>query len=75
MTASVPLIDLHQLSVDRYTALGLCPNDSDYGAGKVGAFFCEDHTHFETAGAAEIAKLVAKAVADAKLPLAANLLP
>ena len=74
-TASVPLIDLHQLSVDRYTALGLCPNDSDYGAGKVGAFFCEDHTHFETAGAAEIAKLVARAVADAKLPLAANLLP
>jgi lysophospholipase L1-like esterase len=73
-TASAPLIDLHGLSVDRYTALGLCPNDGSYGAGKVGAFFCQDHTHFESAGADEIAKVVAKAVSDAKLPLASYLL-
>lgn len=73
--AGVTLIDLHQLSFDRYTALGLCPNDENYGAGKVGAFFCEDHTHFETAGALEIAKLVAGATSTAKLPLAGYLLP
>ena len=73
--SSATLIDLHQLSVDRYTALGLCPNDKNYAAGKVGAFFCEDHTHFEDAGAAEIAKLVAKAVVDAKLPLARYVRP
>jgi lysophospholipase L1-like esterase len=74
-TASTPLVDLHQLSVDRYTALGLCPNDGNYGSGKVGAFFCQDHTHFESSGAEEIAKLVAKAVSDAELPLARYLLP
>jgi lysophospholipase L1-like esterase len=73
--SSAPLIDLHQLSVDRYTELGLCPNDGNYSAGKVGAFFCQDHTHFESAGAEEIAKLVAKAVVDAELPLARYLLP
>ena len=73
--SSATLIDLHQLSVDRYTALGLCPNSGDYSAGKVGAFFCEDHTHFESAGAEEIAKLVAQAVIDAKLPLARYVLP
>lgn len=75
MSASVPLVDLHQLSVDRYTALGFCPNDGNYSSGKLGAFFCQDHTHFESSGAEEIAKLVAKAVSDAKLPLAAYLLP
>lgn len=75
MTASTPLVDLHQLSVDRYTALGLCPNNGNYGAGEVGEFFCQDHTHFESAGAEEIAKLVANAVTDAELPLAAYLLP
>jgi lysophospholipase L1-like esterase len=74
-TASVPLVDLHQLSVDRYTALGLCPNDDNYGAGKVGAFFCQDHTHFESAGAEEIARLVAEAISESKLPLADYLLP
>ena len=73
--ASAPLIDLHRLSVERYTALGLCPNDGNYAAGKVGAFFCQDHTHFESAGAEEIARLVAKAISDAKLPLAGYLLP
>jgi lysophospholipase L1-like esterase len=75
VTASVPLVDLHQLSVDRYTALGLCPNNGNYGSGKVGDFFCQDHTHFESAGAEEIAKLVAKAITDAELPLAAYLMP
>jgi lysophospholipase L1-like esterase len=75
MAAAVPLVDLHELSVDRYTVLGLCPNNGNYGTGEVGAFFCQDHTHFERAGAEEIAKLVAKAISDAKLPLADYLLP
>jgi hypothetical protein len=75
MTADVPLVDLHQLSVDYYTSIGLCPNNGNYGAGKVGDFFCEDHTHFESSGAAEIARLVSNAITAAKLPLADYLLP
>jgi lysophospholipase L1-like esterase len=65
----VAVIDLHQLSIDHYTAIGLCPNDGDYGAGKVGQFFCADHTHFEAAGAAQIAGLVAQALKSQGLPL------
>jgi lysophospholipase L1-like esterase len=74
-TSSSALVDLHRLSVERYTALGLCPNDGNYQTGKVGAFFCEDHTHFEDEGAREIASVVANALADAKLPLAGYLSP
>jgi lysophospholipase L1-like esterase len=70
-TAGVPLLDLHQLSINRYNALGLCPNDENYGAGKVGDFFCQDHTHFETAGAKEIATLVAGALSSSAPALAA----
>lgn len=69
-TAGVPLLDLHQLSIDRYNALGLCPNDENYGAGKVGDFFCQDHTHFEAAGAKDIASLVAGALTGPTQPLA-----
>ncbi|HEX2874474.1 MAG TPA: GDSL-type esterase/lipase family protein [Polyangiaceae bacterium] len=61
-TASVPLLDLHQLSINRYNTLGFCPNDENWSTGKVGAFFCEDHTHFEAAGAKDIASLVAGAL-------------
>ncbi len=58
----MPVIDLHQASISLYDSLGFCPNDDDYTQGKLGAFFCNDHTHFEAAGAAEIAKLVARAL-------------
>lgn len=73
-TYGVPVIDLHQLSVDLYNSLGLCPNNSDYTMGKVGDFFCEDHTHFEAAGAKQIAQVIAKALRDQKIGLASYLL-
>lgn len=73
-TYGVPVIDLHQRSVELYNSLGLCPNDGDYSAGTVGAFFCNDHTHFEASGAQQIAKVVAKALRDQNIPLAAYLL-
>nr|BFE57532.1 hypothetical protein GCM10020063_020580 [Dactylosporangium thailandense] len=65
----VPVIDLHKLSYTYYTGAGLCPNNGDYTQGAVGAFFCNDHTHFETAGAVQIARLVATAVRSQKLDL------
>jgi lysophospholipase L1-like esterase len=72
---SVPVIDLTALSAALYTSLGLCPNNADYTSttSAVGKFFCEDHTHFEAAGAAQIAKLVAKALKDQGIGLAAYL--
>jgi lysophospholipase L1-like esterase len=69
----VPVLDLHQLSIDRYNELGLCPNDANYSTGKVGEFFCDDHTHFDKPGAKQIAQLVAKALKAQGLPLAAYL--
>lgn len=72
-SAGVPVIDLHKLSYTLYTSLGLCPNNGDYTQGAVGAFFCNDHTHFETAGALQIAKLVATAVRNQNLSLAGYL--
>lgn len=68
--AGVPLLDLHQLSIDLYNKLGFCPNDENYGAGKVGDFFCQDHTHFEAAGAKQIASLVSGALEGEGLALA-----
>ena len=69
-TAGAPLLDLHQLSINRYNALGFCPNDENWSAGKVGDFFCQDHTHFEAAGAKDIASLVAGALTGPTQPLA-----
>ncbi|NUR72432.1 MAG: carbohydrate-binding protein [Hamadaea sp.] len=69
----VPVIDLHRLSYTLYNTLGFCPNNGDYSAGPVGAFFCNDHTHFEAAGARQIAGVVAKALRDQQIPLAAYL--
>jgi lysophospholipase L1-like esterase len=66
----VPLLDLHQLSIDLYNKLGFCPNDENYGTGKVGDFFCADHTHFEAAGAKQIASLVSGALEGEGLALA-----
>jgi len=73
MTYTVPVIDLEGLSVALYNANNFCPlpggmsDVSDSTGGAVGAFFCHDHTHFETAGAMSIAKTVADAV-RAQLP-------
>jgi lysophospholipase L1-like esterase len=73
--AGVPIIQLTQLSAALYTSLGLCPNDGNFASttSPVGKFFCDDHTHFETAGAAQIAGVVAKALRDQKIGLAAYL--
>jgi lysophospholipase L1-like esterase len=67
------VIDLHKLSYTLYNTLKLCPNDGDYTKGPVGAFFCNDHTHFEASGAAQIARVVAKALRDQRIPLAGYL--
>lgn len=69
----VPVIDLHRLSYTLYNTLKFCPNNGDYGSGPVGAFFCNDHTHFEAAGARQIAGVVTKAVRDQQIPLSAYL--
>jgi lysophospholipase L1-like esterase len=71
--AGVTVIDLHKLSYTLYNALKLCPNDGDYTKGAVGAFFCNDHTHFEAAGAEQIARVVAKALRDQRIPLSTYL--
>jgi lysophospholipase L1-like esterase len=69
----VTVIDLHELSYTLYNALRLCPHDGDYTKGAVGAFFCDDHTHFEAAGARQIAGVVAKALRDQRIPLSGYL--
>ena len=71
--AGVPVIDLHQASISLYDSLGFCPNDDDYTKGELGAFFCNDHTHFEAAGAARIAKVVTQALTAQAPTLAAYL--
>ncbi|KOV90205.1 carbohydrate esterase [Nocardia sp. NRRL S-836] len=71
--AGTTVIDLHKLSYTLYNTLRLCPNDGDYTRGAVGAFFCNDHTHFEAAGARQIAGVVAKALRDQRIPLSAYL--
>ncbi|MFG2577220.1 GDSL-type esterase/lipase family protein [Streptomyces sp. NPDC048481] len=68
-----PVIDLQTLSVSLYNSVRFCPNNGDYGSGPLGAFFCNDHTHFETYGAQQIARLVAGDVRRQNLPLAAYL--
>jgi len=68
-----PVIDLQTLSVNLYNSLRFCPNNGDYTSGPVGAFFCNDHTHFETYGAQQIAKLVAGALRGQNIPLAGYL--
>jgi lysophospholipase L1-like esterase len=68
-----PVIDLQTLSVNLYNSLRFCPNNGNYTSGALGAFFCNDHTHFETYGAQQIAKLVAGALRSQNVPLAAFL--
>lgn len=75
--SAVPVIDLHALSVALYTSLGFCPipggDVSASTTGPVGTFFCDDHTHFDTPGADQIAGVVAKALRDQNIPLASYL--
>jgi lysophospholipase L1-like esterase len=75
----VPVIDLHALSVAHYQSLGFCPvpggDVSASTTGPVGDYFCDDHTHFSEAGSVDMARLVAGAVLDGKLPLASYLAP
>jgi lysophospholipase L1-like esterase len=71
----VPVIDLHQRSVELYDSLGLCPipGGSDVSAattGKTGSFFCDDHTHFERTGAQQIGDLIVEALREQKIGLA-----
>jgi lysophospholipase L1-like esterase len=68
----VPVIDATVLSAALYTSLGLCPS-SGVTSGASGAFFCNDTTHFEKAGAAQIAQMVGKALKDQGIGLAAYL--
>ena len=42
-------------------------------AGALGAFFCNDHTHFEAYGAQQIAGPVAGALRSQSIPLASYL--
>ena len=74
----VPVLDLNGLSTTLYQSLGFCPipGGSDVSAtttGAVGTFFCDDHTHFDTPGAQKIAGLVAQALRDQNIGLAAYL--
>jgi lysophospholipase L1-like esterase len=76
-TYGVPVIDLHRLSVALYNEREFCPvPGGDVGmstSGPAGDFFCDDHTHFSAQGAAQIAMLVAQAIRDQELALAAYL--
>jgi lysophospholipase L1-like esterase len=75
----VPMIDLHALSISLYNSLKFCPlpaGNTDISAttgGEVGAFFCEDHTHFDAPGALQIAGVIAKALRDQSIGLASYL--
>ena len=73
----VPVIDLHGLSIALYQQHAFCPipggDVSATTTGPVGDFFCDDHTHLSQAGAVEIAGVVAKALRDQSIPLAAYL--
>jgi lysophospholipase L1-like esterase len=71
----VPVIDMTVLTAALYTSAGLCPNNSDYTSttSKVGLFFCNDHTHFEPAGALQVAQTAATALKNQGIGLAAYL--
>lgn len=75
----VPVIDLHARSIALYNSLGFCPlpgGATDVSAttgGAVGTFFCDDHTHFDTPGAEDIAELVARALREQGIGLAGYL--
>jgi lysophospholipase L1-like esterase len=62
---NVPVIDLTTLSVALYNSLKLCPGGS--------TTFWFDGTHFKTDGATQVAGVVAKAIKDQGIGLAAYL--
>ena len=62
---NVPVIDLLTLSVALYNSLNLCPGG--------GSNFWFDGTHFKTDGATQVAGVVAKAIKDQGIGLAAYL--
>jgi lysophospholipase L1-like esterase len=62
---NVPVIDLTTLSVALYNSLKLCPNGS--------TTFWFDGTHFKTEGATQVAGVVAQALKDQGIGLAAYL--
>ncbi len=70
----VPVIDLHELSVQLYASLNFCPvpggGVSGNTTGPVGDFFCDDHTHFDHSGAVQIAQVVANALSNQNILLA-----
>ena len=68
------MIDLQTLSVNLYNRVRFCPNNGDYTTGALGAFFCNDHTHFEAAGARQIAQVVATAIRNQNIALKSYLL-
>ncbi len=74
----VPVLDLNVLSTTLYQSLGFCPipggDVSASTTGAVGTFFCDDHTHFDTTGATQIAGLVAGALKTQNIPLSKYLL-
>jgi lysophospholipase L1-like esterase len=70
---NVEVIDMTTISAALYTSLGLCPS-SGTSSGASGAFFCNDTTHFEQAGALQIAKAVAKALKDQEIGLGSYVL-
>jgi lysophospholipase L1-like esterase len=73
----VPVIDLNRLAIALYQQHAFCPipggDVSASTTGPVGDFFCDDHTHLSSSGAVEIAGLVAQALRDQNIPLAAYL--
>lgn len=74
---NVPVIDLHQRSIGLYNQRGFCPisggSVSAGTGGAVGAFFCEDNTHFDLGGAKDIGSLVVQGIRDLNLPLTQHL--
>jgi lysophospholipase L1-like esterase len=74
-TDNVPVIDMSVLTANLYTSLGMCPNAGDYTSttSKLGLFFCNDHTHFEPAGALQVAQTAATALKNQGIGLAAYL--
>jgi lysophospholipase L1-like esterase len=73
----VPVIELHARSVELFQSLGFCPipggDVSAATTGPVGDFFCDDHTHFSPTGAVAISDVVARALVEQQMPLAAYL--
>jgi hypothetical protein len=72
VASNVPVIDLTVLTAAFCTSLGFCPNDASFTSTTtaLGKFFCDDHAHFEVAGAVQIAGVVAKALRDQNIGLA-----